>query len=60
MVYGTRDLLAPGCDLLVSRAAEAGWDLTTIVEPDVIHVYGIMPALPEARRAFRRTLAWLR
>lgn len=60
MFYGTRDLLAPGCDLLVRRAAEAGWVLTTVVEPDALHVYSIMPALPEARRAFRRTLAWLR
>jgi len=60
MIYGTRDLLAPGCDLLVRRAAEAGWDLTSVVEPDVIHVFSIMPALPEARRAFGRTVAWLR
>ncbi|MEO5852312.1 MAG: alpha/beta hydrolase [Nocardioides sp.] len=60
MFYGTRDLLAPGCDVLVRRASEAGWDLTTVVEPDALHVYSLMPLLPEARRAFRRTVAWLR
>ena len=59
MTYGTRDLLAPGCDLLARRAVEAGWDLTTVVEDDVIHVFAIMPALAEARRAFRRTVEWL-
>jgi len=59
MFYGTRDLLAPGCALLSQRAAEAGWDLTTVVEPDGIHVYPVMPGLPEARRAFRRTVDWL-
>ena len=30
MFYGTRDLLAPGCRLLVRRAAAAGWDLTAV------------------------------
>jgi monoterpene epsilon-lactone hydrolase len=56
MLYGTRDLLAPGCRLLATRAAEAGWDLTWIEEPDLIHVYGILPLLPEARRAFRQVV----
>lgn len=56
MLYGTRDLLAPGCRLLASRAAEAGWDLTWVEEPDLIHVYGILPLVPEARRAFRQVV----
>jgi epsilon-lactone hydrolase len=56
MLYGTRDLLAPGCRLLATRAAEAGWDLEWIEEPDLIHVYGILPLLPEARRAFRQVV----
>lgn len=59
MFSGTRDLLVPGCRLLVRRAAEAGWDLTYVEEPDLIHVYAILPAIPEARRAWRRTLAFL-
>ena len=59
MFYGTRDLLAPACAVLARRAAEAGWDLTTVVEPDVMHVYPVLPLLPEAGRALRRTVAWL-
>ena len=60
MFYGTRDLLAPGCRLLSRRAEAAGWDLTSVEEPDLIHVYGIMPGLPEAARAFARTVEFLR
>jgi monoterpene epsilon-lactone hydrolase len=60
MLHGTRDLLAPGCRLLARRAAEAGWDLTSIEEPDLIHVYGILPLIPEARRAFTQVVDFLR
>ena len=60
MFYGTRDLLAPGCRLLVRRAAEVGWDLTAVEAPGLIHVYPLLPDLPEARDAFRRTLEFLR
>jgi epsilon-lactone hydrolase len=60
MFYGTRDLLAPGCRLLVRRAAAAGWDLTSVEIPDLIHVYPLLPYLPEARQAFRQTVAFLR
>ncbi|NPC42219.1 alpha/beta hydrolase [Nocardioides sp. zg-1230] len=60
MLYGTRDLLAPGCRLLARRAAEAGWDLTAIEEPDLIHVYGLLPVVPEAARAFRQVRAFVR
>ena len=56
MFSGSRDLLAPGCRLLARRAAEAGWRLTAVEEPGLIHVYALMPGLPEARRAFRRTV----
>ena len=59
MTYGTRDLLAPGCEQLVRRAGEAGWDLNAVVEPDVLHVFALMPALVEARRAFRTTVGFL-
>ncbi len=59
MFCGTRDLLVPGCRLLVRRAAEAGWDLTYVEEPDLIHVYPILPGLPEAARAWRRTVEFL-
>ncbi|NYE36814.1 acetyl esterase/lipase [Nocardioides cavernae] len=57
MLYGTRDLLHPGCRLLVRRAADAGWDLTAVEEPDLIHVYGLLPFVPEAARAFRQVVA---
>ena len=56
---GTRDTLAPGCRLLADRAAEAGWDLTYVEEPDLIHVFPILPFVPEARVALDRTLAFL-
>jgi len=59
MFCGTRDLLAPGCRLLASRAAASSWDLTYVEEPDLIHVFPLLPFLPEARRAWRRTLAFL-
>jgi epsilon-lactone hydrolase len=59
-LYGTRDLLAPGCRLLARRAEEAGWDLTVVEEPDLIHVYGLLPFVPEGARAFRQVTEFLR
>ncbi|GEP39077.1 alpha/beta hydrolase [Nocardioides psychrotolerans] len=60
MFCGTRDLLVAGCRLLADRAAGSTWDLTYVEEPDLIHVYPILPLIPEAREAFRRTLEFLR
>ena len=51
MVCGTRDVLAPGCRLLARRAAEAHWDLGYVEMPDLIHVYPLLPGVPEAREA---------
>ena len=59
LLYGSRDLLAPGCRLLASRAAETDWDLTTVEEPGLIHVYGLLPLVPEARRAFDQVVGFL-
>lgn len=59
MFCGTRDTLAPGCRLLARRAAEAGWDLTYVERPGLIHVYPLLPLIPEARDAWRRTLTFL-
>lgn len=59
-LYGTRDLLSPGCRMLARRAAEAGWDLTSVEEPDLLHVYGLLPFIPEARRAFGQVADFLR
>jgi monoterpene epsilon-lactone hydrolase len=58
MFFGTRDSLWPGGQLLVRRAAEAGWPLTYVEEADLIHVYPILPLLPEAGRAWEQTLAF--
>jgi monoterpene epsilon-lactone hydrolase len=59
MFFGTRDSLWPGGKLLVCRAEEAGWPLTYVEEPGLLHVYPILPFIPEARRARRQTLAFL-
>ncbi len=56
---GTRDTLMPGCRLLARRAAEAGWELTYAEVPDLIHVFPMLPFIPEARRAWRQTLGFL-
>jgi acetyl esterase/lipase len=60
MLWGTRDLIAPGCQALADRSTTADWDLTTVEEPDLIHVYGLMPGIPEAGRAFRQVLEFCR
>jgi acetyl esterase/lipase len=60
MFSGTRDTLMPGCRLLARRAVEAGWDLTYVEQPGLLHVYPILPFIPEARQAWRTTLEFLR
>lgn len=57
---GTRDLLSPGCRLLARRAADAGWDLTYVEQPGLLHVYPLLPLIPEARAAWRTTVEFLR
>lgn len=59
MFCGTRDTLVPGCRLLARRGAEAGWELTYVEVPDLIHVFPLLPFVPEARRAWRQTLGFL-
>ena len=48
---------AAGC--WSAAAEEAGWPLTYVEEPGLIHVYPILPFIPEAARAWRQTLAFL-
>jgi acetyl esterase/lipase len=60
LFFGTRDSLWPGGKLLVRRAEEAGWPLTYVEEPGLIHVFPILPFLPEAGRAWRQTMAFLK
>jgi monoterpene epsilon-lactone hydrolase len=55
-----RDTLAPGCRLLARRASDTDWDFTYVEVPDLIHVYPLLPLIPEARAAFDRTLEFLR
>ena len=59
MFFGTRDSLWPGGQLLVRRAEEAGWPLTYVEEPGLLHVYPVLPFVPEARRAWRTTKEFL-
>ncbi|MCY7396329.1 MAG: alpha/beta hydrolase [Nocardioides sp.] len=56
---GSRDTLVPGCRLLRDRAAEAGWPLTYVEAPGLIHVFPLLPLIPEARRAWRLTREFL-
>lgn len=60
MFCGTRDLLMPGCRLLADRAAAAGWDLTYLERPELLHVFPLLPVIPEARVAWRHSLEFLR
>ena len=60
MFCGTRDTLAPGCRLLERRAAEAGWELTYVEVADLLHVYPLLPLIPEAEDAWQRTMEFLR
>ena len=60
MFCGTRDSLAPGCRLLERRAVEAGWDLAYVEVADLIHVYPLLPGIPEAEDAWARTIEFLR
>ncbi len=59
MFCGTRDTLVPGCRLLARRAGEAGWELTYVEVPDLIHVFAMLPFIPEARKAWHQTLGFL-
>jgi epsilon-lactone hydrolase len=59
MFCGTRDTLMPGCRLLARLADDAGWELTYVEVPDLIHVFPMLPFIPEARRAWKQTLEFL-
>lgn len=60
MFCGTRDTLWPGCRMLARRAADSDWDLTYVEAPDLIHVYPLLPLIPEARSAWQQTVGFLR
>jgi monoterpene epsilon-lactone hydrolase len=60
MFCGTRDTLNPGCRLLARRAVEAGWDLTYVEQPGLLHVYPLLPLIPEAKQAWRTTVEFVR
>lgn len=60
VLAGTRDLLLPGCRLLADRAAASTWDLTYMERPGLVHVFGIMPFIPEADQAFDFAVRYLR
>lgn len=56
---GTRDACWPGVKLLVRRGRDAGWPLHYVEAPDLLHVFPLLPLIPEARRAWRTTLEFL-
>ncbi len=58
MFCGTLDTLYPQCRELAERAREQGWDLTYVEQPDLLHVYPILP-VPEAKQALATTLDFL-
>jgi acetyl esterase/lipase len=60
MFCGTRDLLVPGCRLLADRAAASDWELTYLEAPGLLHVFPLLPFIPEARAAHRHTVEFLR
>lgn len=59
MLCGTRDLLMPGCRLLADRGAAVEWPLTYLEAPGLVHVFGLLPGIPEAARAWRHTVDFL-
>jgi len=59
MFCGTRDTLMPGCRLLARRASGTDWQLTYVEVPDLIHVFPMLPFIPEAGRAWRQTREFL-
>ena len=59
MFCGTRDKLVTGCRLLERRAAEAGWELTYVEVAGLVHVYPLLPLVPEARDAWHKTREFL-
>ena len=60
VLAGTRDLLLPGCRLLADRAEDSTWELTYMERPGLVHVFGIMPIIPEAGQAFDYAVKYLR
>ena len=56
---GTRDLLYPENRVLADLAHDRGVDYTLITEPDLCHVYPILPS-PEANRALDQIIGFLR
>lgn len=60
LTCGSRDLLVAGCRLLADRAAATDWPLTYLEAPDLIHVFPLLPGLPEAATAWRHTEEFLR
>ena len=51
-----------GADAVVHLAwgFQPSHDLTYLEEPDLIHVYPLMPAIPEAARAWKQIVSFLR
>lgn len=60
MLCGSRDVLVPGCRLLADRAVTTDWDLTYLERTGLMHVFPLLPFIPEARTAHRIAVDYLR
>lgn len=60
MFIGTRDCLQPACAELAAKARSTGWDLTVSELQGGVHVYPLLPGLPESRQAFEQTVYFLK
>jgi acetyl esterase/lipase len=60
MQAGSTEVLLDDTRLAAERAREAGVECTVQIFPDVPHVWHIVAALPEARRALSNVAAFIR
>ena len=56
----THRRLATAVATVLTLAAVTAFGVVPIEEPDLLHVYGLLPLIPEARRAFTQVVDFLR
>lgn len=60
ILAGTRDVLFPDAERYFARSLDEGVDTTFLRYEDMVHVWMLVDALPEAQEARRRMVEWLR
>lgn len=60
ILAGTRDVLFPDAERYFARSLAEGVDTTFLRYEDMVHVWMLVDALPEAQEARRRVVEWLR